>query len=487
MPEAEQEYLFRHALLCDVAYELQTPSDRGLLHWHALNVLRAYDRDRHSPLVPVLLRHAGLAALGDLSEEDKLQAGQLEAAYLLRHGDILRYQKLDQGAVDFYARLAAHSFADDEQRFYAHAGSAELFRAYGEMERADEYYTLAQGVLDRMENPSAELRPKLLTGRAGVRMARRDYAGAEQLLQAAATDLRALGLELPYAVNRGGLAILYRRTGRTAEAEACLREALEIDRRHGDEMALGNDLSNLANVVADLGRVAEAEEFYLQSIEVVRGVGGRMHEASAMCNLAGLYDNQKRYDEAAPLYERALEIQREIGNRRGWAVAAGNHGSLLIATGDMARGRKLVEDAVLVLDELRDFNFSGPFRVVLVRYHTLKGELTQARVLLDEMDRLLPLDRAAMARLVHYMPMEVRFRVALGDLKGAGEALHATRESAQTLGFGSIAAIGQNLAEAEAVLDEYTRAATDARRPRAINGFLRSELDARLLRRLQAQ
>ena len=111
------------------------------------------------------------------------------------------------------------------------------------------------------------------------------------------------------------LAVLYKSTGRYAEAEPLYMKALEIRRKAlGEEHpSTATSYNNLAGLYESTGRYAEAEPLYKKALEIYRQALGEEHPSTATPyhNLAGLYYSTGRYAEAEPLMQKALEIKRK--------------------------------------------------------------------------------------------------------------------------------------------------------------------------------
>lgn len=477
MFQADREYLFRHAMMCDVAYELQPPTERGKLHWAALQIHRRDDRDRLSPLLPVLLHHVRGALAGGIEGEDLAAANALELDYLVRTADRSRYHLLDKSALELYAQVIASPNATPEQRFLSHHGSGELHRTFGDGDKADAAYRAAERALDEMGAAAEVYLPKLLTGQAGVLMQRRDYDGAEALLQKASPMMLNLGDRAGYAVNRGGLAVVCRRSGRIDKAIALLHEVIAIHQELGAVLGEGNDLSNLANIYVDQGRYDEAEELYRRAVDLVHTAGSRMHEAGHLGNLAGMLERQERNAEARVTYERAINLHREVGNMRGIAVSEGNYGSLLLSDGDWETGQPLLEKALDYMRGIDDPVFRGAFASVLAAHWTLLGEFDRAEAYLQEARDRLPLDRAPIFHLELVAPTEVRLLLATGRSSEAKELLSIAADALARLNLRDNSNTAKRIREAQGALD-----AEDL-----VNGFRLGELKPAVRERITSR
>jgi CHAT domain-containing protein/Tfp pilus assembly protein PilF len=139
-------------------------------------------------------------------------------------------------------------------------------------------------------------------------------ADAEQLYKrAVAIEEKVLNPDDPrHAKTLHNLALLYEDQGRYADAERLYSRSLAIY-----EKAFGSDhpdvaaqLNDLADVYKAQGRHADAERLYRRSLAIREKTLGRDHPhiALSLAGLASLYEDQARYDEVESLYKRAIDI-----------------------------------------------------------------------------------------------------------------------------------------------------------------------------------
>jgi serine/threonine-protein kinase len=127
------------------------------------------------------------------------------------------------------------------------------------------------------------------------------------------------------------LANLYRATGRTTDAEAAYRTALDIQqwltRRASDSFEYRSDLAssynNLANLYRSTGRNNEAESAYQQALLIRRGLAGLFPSlpdiqkdlAASYSNLGNLYRATGRNKQAEDSYRKAMEIRNGLARQ----------------------------------------------------------------------------------------------------------------------------------------------------------------------------
>jgi tetratricopeptide (TPR) repeat protein len=142
---------------------------------------------------------------------------------------------------------------------------------------------------------------------------------------------RALGLWESYgseesrnkAVARANLAVLYRTTGKYAEAQALNQKALSELNPQSAEAGLTH--INLAELFRDRGRLKEAEASARRALEVLRSASGEWHSntATALHTLAAVHRAAGRNAEAEELLERVVEVrEKTLGPEHPLVAAA---------------------------------------------------------------------------------------------------------------------------------------------------------------------
>lgn len=100
--------------------------------------------------------------------------------------------------------------------------------------------------------------------------------------------------------------------GRFREAEAVLRETLEIRRRHlgPRHPATGATLGSLGSIQMSVGSLAEAESLFREALGVLEDVLGLEHPGltGSLLRLGNCYRKQRRWNEAETQFRRALKI-----------------------------------------------------------------------------------------------------------------------------------------------------------------------------------
>lgn len=161
----------------------------------------------------------------------------------------------------------------------------------------------------------------------------RDYTAAERALREALDRATAEADDERRALSLNNLAGLLYESGRVADAEPLLREALALtERLRGpDDPFTARARSNVGMVAEALHRFEEAEIQYRKALDILEGAKARdtadvaTTAAETLYNLADLYRMLERTAEARPLYERAVRHLERVWGPFHMDVAAIQH------------------------------------------------------------------------------------------------------------------------------------------------------------------
>lgn len=144
------------------------------------------------------------------------------------------------------------------------------------------------------------------------------------------------------------------REGRFEDALPLLRESIEHHRaapstqeeREGMATAMGS----LAGVHRRLGQYPEAEALMREALQILRDVAGTDENSAvttAIYNLAAVLEGQGKYSEAEPMFRRTFELEKKIfGGHTPWvAVTTSRLGRTLTAMARYEEAEALVREA----------------------------------------------------------------------------------------------------------------------------------------------
>jgi len=157
----------------------------------------------------------------------------------------------------------------------------------------------------------------------------------------------------------GRLAVLFEFRGRTAElpraeAEAYLREAVELARKTGSPDNLARAGVGLSVFYRNIGDIARSLECASIVQEVAKASGSPSHEGSYLYLVGRAHEVQGNYKLARDYYERCLKVLRQAGSLRGAGAALNQLGSLAALQGQAAEALERFQECLKIDDELGD-------------------------------------------------------------------------------------------------------------------------------------
>ncbi len=330
-----REYIFKHNLLRDVAYETVLLRERREYHRRVAEWLEAHGGERLGEYFGLIAEHF-----------EKAGEDRRAATYLRRAGDLaLRIAALPE-AENSYAHALKLLPASEP----ATAGDrAACLVSLGEVHERLSYFAMAD----------ARLREGLTLARdAG------DPSGAANALNI--------------------LCLVAFRQGRFTEARALGEEGLRLAREIGDPALAALVLHNLGSVLISRGDYAAARPLLEEGLAYYQGTG----DVSGLChawNRLGVMGSYRGdYAEAARCYREALRFARELGRRHELSNLLGNLGEAVFKLGDIDTATAYLEESLVHARESNDRALGSIFVQVLGDVAEARGDLARAERLCGE-------------------------------------------------------------------------------------------------------
>ncbi len=326
-------YLFKHNITREVAYGTLLEEQRRELHEAVGDVIEAEEPGAIDALAhhfarsdtrrPALrakavhyLERAGQAALHGYANDTALayyaEAYALEPAARFLSGQIAALHTLgrrdeQQRALELLARAPD---AEPIQRALLWGEYAEATGAFDDAETAlHQALAAAQVAGDRPAQAKALNHLGLVAWRRG------DYPPAEQHFRRALEVVEDESSEAADAWY--GLGLVFRQTGRYADARVAFLRDLAISQRLGRREREARTLSALGHVESIERDHAAALEFYRRALAIRKAIGDRSGVGSSLLSLAQAHGSLGDHAGALPLLHEARRIQQAIRNR--WA------------------------------------------------------------------------------------------------------------------------------------------------------------------------
>ncbi len=390
-----REFLFKHALLRDVAYDgiLRAQRERYHLGTARWLVETSTSVDRGDEYAAVIAEHFERARDPEAATW-YLRAGRRAASVfaLAEARDLL----------DKAHRLAP---ADDAAlRFDVLAALESLLERIGDREgqsvQIEEMRTLA----DALDAPRGV---QLLLISANRVFVHSEYVEACRLAGEAAEAAEAIGRDdlRADALLLKGKALTW--ADETDDAHATISQAVEVGREAGREGIVGEGLRYLGMLAGNLGDYPASLELTTQAREVFARAGDTEMESAALAQQATTLFNMARFAEAQTALEATLPIFQRAGHRYREAVALGNLASIAVMQGRFATSERYALHAIEISRELDELESIAIASLVLAHGELFTGRFAEARSHTQESLAIAhdignaALEADALTRLVH--------------------------------------------------------------------------------------
>jgi predicted ATPase len=315
--EPELEYLFRHALVQEAAYDSILKADRKKLH----------------------------AKVGAILEEH-LQSSRMDELLGIITYHFQQAEDWDK-ALQYGQRAAAQS-----KRMFAN-------------EEALAYYQVTLNAAEKIkQQPNDRIRAleatfEILSARQGVWSLMGLFEKVRIDLEEMSAIARELKDDTRLADALNGLGYFYFNTSRR-DPQPFLREALEIKQRIGDKAGEADSLNTLASVLISLGAAEEALQTYNQARQIYEALGSEDGIARSEWSI-GLSDYELfgNYEQAQKLFENSRAICQRLGMK---GLECGNTmmlGAGFVRMGQIEKAQTTLAGALEMAIQIGDYPAQG--------------------------------------------------------------------------------------------------------------------------------
>lgn len=366
-PVSQRRYTFRHGLLRDAAYSMQTRARRQELHAAVVDSLERLYASEIEPHYGELAHHAERATLTDkalhylsLAGTQAMDAYQNAKAvdYLSRALSLIPEQELHTRfdllckRVEVLHRMGNRKLEIDDIETMDSLASllgdltftartllarANYCSATGDYSTA---ITIAENVINLVKatNPEITLEAYSYLASSLFRLGRLDESLAKA--RAGLVLARQAGAKRSEAQMLSGMGLISIEQNRILDAMGYLEQSIQIARQISDEVIEISALNNFGNAAASLGDYSMAYECYEQSYRGFQTRGDRGGEGTMLNNLGWVAGMRGDFDAARSYQQQALKIAREVGNQHQEAYTLINLSALLGIQGDAIGARE---------------------------------------------------------------------------------------------------------------------------------------------------
>ncbi|MFN2110447.1 MAG: ATP-binding protein [Anaerolineae bacterium] len=340
-PGPEPEFVFRHHLIQEAAYNSLLKQERATLHQWVAEFLENLRSDLRDTYVGLFAHHWERADRPDRA-----------VTYLLRAGEQAAAQFANVEAAEYFSRALALTPSYSLERYTLLLARERIYDLMGDREaRARDLDTLeklAQALDDPLREAEIALR------RANFEESGRDYPAAiteaQKAIRLARIARDVHGEAAGYLA--WGRALFYQ--GDYHEARRQLQQAL--DRSMDFPQVQADSLRSLGMVAEEQ---SEARDYFRQALHIHRKIGDRRGEWATLYNLSVLFLEQENCAQAMKYGERALNLCRKIGDRQGERMALDNLGYVTTCQADYTRAQTYYEQTLRLCRKIGDRHSEG--------------------------------------------------------------------------------------------------------------------------------
>ena len=359
MLNAENAYLFRHALLRDAAYQLQPGSERRALHKLSFDLLcEVLKVDVGQPVAPDLERAVGpawseLALHAELAAEspgDPLNESARKCSHFAAREDSRSYR--NQAAAEGFLRFARHSGTPPDEQAAAWLKIGDLERTMGQLPAAEEAYLRMRQVAERANLRHLVAHATVLRGHTLEQMGRLDEASA--VMRQSISEARAAGHPRILAKVLQLLGSFDARRGDREGAVSMLRESIEIATQQGATELRAESTRELGIELIHGSRVQEGEVLLRDAADTFHSRNERRQAVGCEVGLAIAAAVTGRHQAAVDMFRAAHDEYLRFGAVRMAAGMLRYMATSLVSLEDLSSARGALLQSRAMLSELGD-------------------------------------------------------------------------------------------------------------------------------------
>ncbi len=361
-----QEYVFKHAMLHEAAYETVLLRHRHIYHRQVATWIEANAGERLEEHLAQVADHYADGGQPELAADWYIHAGERAISQC----------SMQEARHLFEQALKLIPLDDLPRRWRALLGHDEAVGTLGLLadRQADDasLLNLARQMGDDSRLAVACFRQGCQANQEGN--APGSLQAFEQALKAArrAGDLTMQALILPMQVE------ILTTGGNLQSAAELVEPALEIANRTGDTNILARALNNLAPYYQAIGDVTRSVQLMQQQVEINQQQGNRLGEAVGLINLGYYYLSLGQFETGRRVLEHAMQAARSMGARSFMAYGLLNLGLAEWRLGQPQLARQKLELSLPMLQELGDQRGLASRQFYLGLANEEAGDLSEA-------------------------------------------------------------------------------------------------------------
>jgi predicted ATPase/class 3 adenylate cyclase len=337
--ELEDQYIFKHIVTQEVAYESLPFGRRAILHDRIGQHIENKNADHIEQFIGLLAHHFDLSTNNAKKRE-----------YLLKAGKASYTSYANEAAIDYFQRVIPLLEPDEQVDVRMDLG--KVYERVGDWDDAENEYKL---VLEHTTNTGDQLALAWCqTALSELHRKQGQYDTASMWLDLARVTFEELdnARGIGQVLHNGGT--LAAQQGDFDRALDLYQDSLEIRRQQQDNANIGSLLSNMGVIAGYRSDYQAAYDLYKESLEIRRAVGDKWAIAISLSNLGNTALAMENYAEARDRLEEALALQREVGDRWYTGNVLNNLANAYRAAGEHEKACQLYKESFLIYQDLGD-------------------------------------------------------------------------------------------------------------------------------------
>ena len=411
--ESDLDFLFKHVITQEVAYETMLYSQRQQLHATIGAALESRSHNNDGEVVDLLayhyarsdnkdkalyyLRRAGQKALAGYANEAAISyfsealvvsedIKNVKVRYTLLAGRELAYDRLGNRIAQAQDLLQMQQLALSQNNLQQQleTGDRRLQLAMN-LGQYNEAITISEELLSLARyNNELVWEARILTHLGITDWRQGDYKKARHFMQEALKTLGKNNDDQLKATCLNYLGLIHTQISAYDEARQDYQQALTLYRKIGDRAGQASCANNLGLLESSLGRYEQARQYYEQALSICHIIGDRLREGISLNTLGQVETILDNHDRAKDLLQRSLTIRSVIGDRRGEAFCLHDLGYLYLAQNHAAKAIQHFQQARTLRRELGETGNYVASLSALGEAYLVNGELDRADRCLQE-------------------------------------------------------------------------------------------------------
>lgn len=310
-PEPELEYLFKHIITQEVAYESLAVATRKTLHEDIGQFVERRYPENLASFLNTLAFHYGRSENSDKQRE-----------YFRKAGEAAQSAYSNDAAIDYYRRL--QPLLPEAEQVEVVMKQAEVWQLTGKWPEAEELYRQALALAESTDNPKAQAACQRAIG--ALLHFKGSRPEALHWLEVARQGFERLADQEGISHAVGNIGMVYAQQGDYPRALECYEQQLAIATRLDFHPSISAAIGNIGSVYRYQGDYERASSYYRRKIEFDTTTNERVGASIALGNLGIVYRQQGDFSNALSCFQQKLQRDTEIGDRQSASKVVGNMG-----------------------------------------------------------------------------------------------------------------------------------------------------------------